>query len=332
MGAARFAGQGAGAVSRAAAEIANAEMAGRAGLSGQGGAITYHGTPHRFPPTAKNPLGEFDPMKIGTGEGAQAYGAGAGYLAENRGVAKGYQEAVTRKLFDTNSILGWGESKVQLSPGDVGMLFKEARETLTPIEAAKKLKTVANSANAYSDKTIADVITKIREQTKGNLYKVDLPDEQIAKMLDWDKPLSQQSAEVQKAFPHFSTPEAKALTLEGRNLTQQANDLFAAGKLDEAKAVMNRAVVAKARMLGAMGRDEMTGQSLHAQIQSMLREPAKELGPGAYDFGSKATSEMLRELGIPGIRYLDQGSRGAGQGTSNFVVFDPKHMNIIGRE
>jgi len=32
----------------------------------------WHGSPHRFPPTAKNPLGEFDPMKIGTGEGAQA--------------------------------------------------------------------------------------------------------------------------------------------------------------------------------------------------------------------------------------------------------------------
>ena len=35
---------------------------------------------------------------------------------------------------------------------------------------------------------------------------------------------------------------------------------------------------------------------------------------------------------IPGIRYLDQGSRAGGAGTSNFVVFDPAHMNIIGRE
>ena len=30
----------------------------------------YHGSPHRFPPTATNPLGEFDASKIGTGEGA----------------------------------------------------------------------------------------------------------------------------------------------------------------------------------------------------------------------------------------------------------------------
>jgi hypothetical protein len=29
----------------------------------------------------------------------------------------------------------------------------------------------------------------------------------------------------------------------------------------------------------------------------------------------------LRKAGIPGIRYLDGGSRGAGAGTSNYVVF-----------
>ena len=28
------------------------------------------------------------------------------------------------------------------------------------------------------------------------LYKVDIPDEAIPRMLDWDKPLSQQSPEV----------------------------------------------------------------------------------------------------------------------------------------
>lgn len=32
-------------------------------------------------------------------------------------------------------------------------------------------------------------------------------------------------------------------------------------------------------------------------------------------------SAKLRDAGIPGIRYLDGGSRGAGAGTSNFVVF-----------
>jgi hypothetical protein len=54
----------------------------------------WHGSPHRFAATAKNPLGEFDPTKIGTGEGAQAYGHGL-YFAENEGVAKGYRDNLT---------------------------------------------------------------------------------------------------------------------------------------------------------------------------------------------------------------------------------------------
>ena len=54
----------------------------------------------------------------------------------------------------------------------------------------------------------------------------------------------------------------------------------------------------------------------------------------SHDLGGdpRAASKTLSEYGIPGIRYLDQGSRTGGAGTSNFVVFDPKHMNIIGRE
>ena len=43
----------------------------------------YHGSPHDFE--------RFDLSKIGTGEGAQAYGHGL-YFAENEGVAKGYRE------------------------------------------------------------------------------------------------------------------------------------------------------------------------------------------------------------------------------------------------
>ena len=32
---------------------------------------------------------------------------------------------------------------------------------------------------------------------------------------------------------------------------------------------------------------------------------------------------------MPGIRYLDEGSRARGKGTSNFVVFDPSEVKIL---
>jgi hypothetical protein len=40
-------------------------------------------------------------------------------------------------------------------------------------------------------------------------------------------------------------------------------------------------------------------------------------------------SQKLYKAGIPGIKYLDQGSRGGGKGTSNFVLFDDKTPKIL---
>ena len=39
--------------------------------------------------------------------------------------------------------------------------------------------------------------------------------------------------------------------------------------------------------------------------------------------------DLAREAGIPGIKYLDQGSRAAGDGTRNYVVFDDKLIEIL---
>jgi hypothetical protein len=44
--------------------------------------------------------------------------------------------------------------------------------------------------------------------------------------------------------------------------------------------------------------------------------------------GSAAAAQALRDAGIPGIRYLDQGSRGANKGTSNFVVFPGEESKV----
>jgi len=47
-----------------------------------------------------------------------------------------------------------------------------------------------------------------------------------------------------------------------------------------------------------------------------------------------AAADALKNAGIPGIRYLDGGSRSAGGGTSNFVVFPGNEnlLRILGRE
>jgi hypothetical protein len=241
------------------------------------GKIVYHGSPHRFQPTANNPLGEFDPMKIGTGEGAQSYGVGAAYLAEAPGVAKGYQAKLAAQ--QNPNVVDANLQKMYEKTGDWSKAVDEHMRRIYDTPKAKE--------------KMRESLIKQGAPTNvegGSLYKVDLPDEHIAKMLDWDKPLSQQtSQEMKDAFNGIikKYPELK-------------DEFFQAY------------------------RDKQPGKIYY----SILNDYRKS---GDLAKNQLFASDALREAGIPGIKYLDAGSR-AGGGTSNFVVFDPKHMNIIGRE
>lgn len=62
------------------------------------------------------------------------------------------------------------------------------------------------------------------------------------------------------------------------------------------------------------------------------RPKLKEAGNPRALFGDPGAmaAEDLKAQGVPGIRYLDQGSRfGDGSGTSNYVVFDPGIIDIL---
>ena len=234
----------------------------------------WHGSPHRFPPTAKNPLGEFDPMKIGTGEGAQAYGAGAGYLAEAKGVGTEYARALGPKTAMSDPEYVAAQARLGKFEDAVSRRYKQ--DALSPMEdiafySEKYPKRVISAA----DKIQAAEQAAYDKAKAGYLYKVDLPDEHIAKMLDWDKPFSNQSPDVQELIKN---------ALESRKKQTGGYGLF---------------------------------DSLE---KSSIKDLIATIG-----------EQRLQQAGIPGIRYLDQGSRAGGAGTSNFVVFDPAHMNILER-
>jgi hypothetical protein len=165
----------------------------------------YHGTPHRFPATEANPLGEFDASKIGTGEGAQAYGHGI-YLAESPEVARGYQEKLTPAA-------GWAYDNVS-----AGALDKKTRVAVTQLSMEMNnlgtrngwpdIETARRMAEMKLRKTgepeAAELIAKIDpekiKEHSGAFYTADLPDEMVDRMLDWDKPLSEQSEYVKNAL------------------------------------------------------------------------------------------------------------------------------------
>lgn len=251
--------------------------------------IVYHGTPHRFAATAKNPLGEFNSTKIGSGEGAQAYGYGH-YVAESPGVAKSYQTALTHsddyvdgQLLDSSIPKHFLAKILNEESGNVG----NARDALQSLARPGGSKSVADSAKQAL--MLLDSGQRPKLQTikpEGTLYKIDLPDEVVPQMLNYDKPIKEQP-EILKAF-RARLPED---------------------------------------MLKAFDTNVESGISGANAMQNWLWNSGKT---------DASRSETLRQMGIPGIQYLDAGSRGAGTGTGtrNFVVFPGNEglLNILGRE
>jgi len=245
----------------------------------------YHGTPY-------NIQGGFDISKIGTGEGAQAYGRGM-YYAENPAVATAYKNILSkpeftktaegielrgqlpRMLEESYSELVAKNGIQQTNYGDVTDIVGQR------LDRQMKDALKANDMDWYN-KT-ADMkmdLARFKENPPpnvGNLYKVDIPDKYVPKMLDWDKPLSEQSKEVQDA------------------LAKLEPDLFSPKSMD----------------YDANER----GQWIYMRLAGKTTQ--------------KNATNKLNEFGIKGIRYADEGSRGKEKGTSNFVVFDPKEVKIL---
>jgi hypothetical protein len=155
--------------------------------------LAYHGTPHRFE--------RFDASKIGTGEGAQAYGHGI-YFAESPDVARSYQNALTFdgfkiKMKDGSTQIAARSTTDGFDPGafltkhggNYDEAIKDAELRLGSASIVRQLKTWKQNS-----------VETIGFGNKGSLYTVDIPDEMIPKMLDWDKPLAKQSDAVYNAF------------------------------------------------------------------------------------------------------------------------------------
>jgi hypothetical protein len=262
------------------------------------GLTAYHGTPHKI-------VGKFDINKVGTGEGAQAYGHGM-YFAEAPQVAETYKRAggglelkypkpleelgINPKVV-THS-MDWDENPVNQA---LGRIVKGLRTTAldypdVPVDQKLIKEHFDEYIRLLEDKYPAEAAQKKALQEfvakegypeisfGGNLYKVDIPDEYIPNMLDWDKPLKDQ-----KNVLEMLTSKKSGFTSQTKREIQDLINQNANGE----------------DLIRLFGKDQ------------------KEL------------AEELSNLGIKGIRYLDEGSRSTGKGTSNFVVFDPTDVKIL---
>jgi hypothetical protein len=228
--------------------------------------MAYHGTPHTFAPEPGAPMGRFRAEKIGSGEGAQAYGHGL-YFAESPGVAGNYRSTLSyrdmvrefrKDLPDDADFEEALDIADKIDPKRGAVIKALADNDWLGFDYPSQAITAAfkNIDNFDASPELLDAINK----AKGSLYTVDIPDEMVGKMLDWDKPLIEQSQEIQQLAKQYGLTDPGDL----------GGDLLS--------------VVGGKRAAGA---------------------------------------KILRDAGIPGVRYFDQSTRRGSNKeiTRNIVVF-----------
>jgi hypothetical protein len=126
---------------------------------------TYHGSPHDFD--------EFDMSKIGTGEGAQAYGHGL-YFAENENVAKGYRDNISSQALDG------AKAVLQRVGGDVDAAIADRVNALSRFEERYSQGDIDDGLYQFMKNLGRGQIEQLKQYknkgdfTKGHMYEVNI--------------------------------------------------------------------------------------------------------------------------------------------------------------
>ena len=283
---------------------------------------TYHASPHLFD--------KFDTSKIGTGEGAQSYGHGM-YLAESpevSGRGGAYDEVFTRRmnyrdqmadltdrmnratiggkpLAKTYNIESDPDLLSAIKKRDVEEVLRRAREQMDrwhelSTDPQYPYRNYAEERLKGYEKLSNDLHggAELYYPSRANIYEVDIhtdPD----RLLNWDAPIENQSKYVKGVLSELGFKR-------DLDASREFDDALAAALTGEGSSDLPKRPTKLGRDVYQWKQGEGLGGSLNA--------------PQA--------SQRLLDAGVPGIRYLDQGSRSTGSGTSNYVVFDPNLLEI----
>lgn len=273
------------------------------------GIRAYHGSPHDFD--------KFDMSKIGTGEGAQAYGHGL-YFAENEGVAKSYRDALGGQRFADGAKFDDANAAHQASAYVAGTKSKD--------EAIAAINQDIAMSRRQMDEKHAQILLRARgllesdgqipKLDPGKMYEVNIkanPDD----FLDWDKRLGEQSDNVRDKVKNLMLA-SREIPDDPAGAYKQAIEKYNAGPKTTALTDDPGVIQAyDAMRLARQGDKAFDRQKIGALLQESGR------------WSPEDARRTFLDVGIPGVKYLDRGSRTAGDGTSNYVVFDDKLIEIL---
>ena len=303
----------------------------------------YHGSPYKFE--------EFDFSAIGTGEGAQAYGYGL-YFAEAEDVARGYKEALTNprievegkpadliytdairdrfsdlyeEFVDDDSVIEFKETYLSAVPSGKRKEISDALDSL--VDATFKGQETTRDFDAFSP----EINDAVREETGVDINDVydlvrsqEILDNVLSNMSqastasDLSNVVMSFGPEEKRFFQTYIEPRMEFVEPEGAMYEVQIK----AGQdelINWDRPVREQPPKIRDALLKLEGVDKNTkGEFAYYRLapQATGREAQKQ------------ATEKAKELGIKGITYADGFSRKIEGGTSNFVVFDPRIIEI----
>lgn len=251
--------------------------------------IVYHGTPHEFE--------NFSLEKVGTGEGAAAYGHGL-YFTDQKAIAENYRKTLSAEVFFKADGTVFDAVKELANPNVRHIFNKNGNIDEAIARAEQAIKSLEETTQGYKYAQ-ADLVTlkALKEsggvgKREGRIYETKIPTDE--NMLHWDKPLNQQPEKVIKALEKAN----KIMVKEGSNL----GDRLILGT-KETKPL-----------------SDIVGGNIYRLAQDQLG-------------GAKEASDYFNSLGIKGIKYPADMQRGKrGEAGHNYVVFDDKATQKVGAD
>ena len=286
------------------------------------GIIAFHGSAADFD--------GFKLEKIGTGEGAQAYGYGL-YFSDKEAIAEWYRSTLSSMGVDPQPLK------------DAGMTVTEEMMAASYIRTSNSAEDAARDwANWHGKPFNDDLIDtfKAAQVSDGKMYKVGIaakPDD----LLDYDLPFSEQTPTIQAALKKagYKTERNMVVKEDGDNRfgVYETNDdgteillkhftepMLFKGPLK--KQAQDFIVEQNAELLNNNG-----GQILAKLADNLGKtiRPVPLSADGTMMPTEQIASQALFEAGIPGIKYLDNTSRDGAGTSNNYVIFDDSMIKIL---
>jgi len=269
-----------------------------------GGPRAWHGT-------GAAPFRQFSNDAIGSGEGAQAYGWGH-YVAGNPKVAEEYRD----------NLSSGGDTMIEgvssLNHPDVNANNPHIQTAVNEINAAEGNTVRATDQLTNHVELLRRMMTKIKPEIKDDFINKEISRLESARQWIVDNEHQIEWKPSGGLLHVHILPEESELLDWDRPLSEQPPGVRE--KIDPSH---------EAYAIAHSGLADPTGEQFYKALARLKIGDLPFMNMA--DRNPRGASQALHEAGIPGIRYLDAGSRAAGEGTHNYVIFHPDNLRILSR-